>query len=539
MNLLNFKSYSFLLFLSASLLCYYAVPKRHQWKALMGANIAFYAASGPLNFIFILLTSVSTFLGAAFSDRLNVRAQQRKASGGFSKEELKEQKARDLGKKRAVLAAVIVVNFGTLFLLKYWNALAAFLGEKLAADLSFLHFGGNGGLLLPLGISFYTFQSFAYFMDVYNGKYRGEKSFPRYFLFVSFFPQLIMGPINRYDKLGSQLKEEHAFDFENMKKGALLILFGAMKKYCIADLLSGRISAVLDHSYTNLPGALIGGAIVMFSIYQYADFSGGIDMVLGFARLFGIRMQPNFRQPYFAASLADFWRRWHISLGLWMKDYVFYPLVFTKRMQRLAKFCQNRMGKHFARTVPAGIANIAVFLIVGIWHGPELHFVLWGLFNGLVIALSDMMRPASDRLSAFFHTERAPRLFRIFQAARTFLVVNIGAYFDRIADVRLSFLYLKRTFLDFGPLSVLKSRSYLKSIFGSFRNVESELVLICTAGMIVFATSLLREKKDSIYPAIQSKNIAVRWAAYYVPMLLILLAQSYAPGTPLFMYAQY
>lgn len=535
--MLDFKSYTFIFFLLVSLLCYYKCPKKHQWKILLLANVVFYAFSGIFNFVFIFSSSAVTFFSANTVSKFQDELKQKKIE--LSKEDFKAEKEKTKIKKRIILALVLVFNVGILAYLKYWNAIINFFSVKFSVSLDFLHFSGHKTLLLPLGISFYTFQTISYFMDVYNSKYKSEKNFLKYFTFVSFFPQLVMGPINRFDKLGTQLKEEHDFDFENIKHGVLLILFGAMKKYCIADLIVNRISSVLDHPYTNLPGSLILIGVLGYSIYQYADFSGGIDMVLGIAELFGIKMQPNFRQPYFSTSLADFWRRWHISLGLWMRDYVFFPFALTKPMQRIGKWCGTHLGNHFARTVPAGIANIIVFLLVGIWHGPELHFVVWGLFNGLVIAFSDMLKPAFEKLSSILHINVKSKYFVAFQIVRTFIVVNIGAYFDRIYDVPKSFLYLKRTFTNFGSLSVFKSQSYLKEIFGSFRDVESQIVLVLAAGIIVFVTSVLKERNIDVYAVIQKKGIAVRWSAYYVPLILIILAMSFSPGNAVFMYAQY
>lgn len=536
----DFKSWTFIIFIIFSLLCYYLFPKKHQWKILLLANIVFYAFSGAVNFVFILFSSAVTFFGAEVVSKFQSELKDKKAQ--ISKEDFKIEKSRTKTKKRIVLWTVIVLNVGVLAYLKYWNAIVSFFSAKLSMPLDFLYFAGHKTLLLPLGISFYTFQTISYFMDVYKSKYEPEKNFLKYFLFVSFFPQLVMGPINRFDSLGLQLKEEHKFDVDNFKHGILLILFGAMKKYCIADMLVERVSSVLDHPYENLPGSLISLGILGYSIYQYADFSGGIDMVLGIAELFGVKMQQNFRQPYFSTSLADFWRRWHISLGLWMKDYVFFPFALTKPMQNLGKkllACKTELSKHLSRTIPAGLANIVVFLLVGIWHGPEMHYVLWGLFNGLVIAASDLLKPLYDKLGNLLHVNVKSGAFHIFQIVRTFFVMNIGAYFDRIYDVKKSFLYLKRTFFDFGSLSVFKSESYLKSVFGSFRDVESQIVLIFAASVIVFVVSVLKERKIDVWAGIKKRNIALRWAAYYVPLLLVVLSMSFASGNTVFMYAQY
>lgn len=534
--MLNFFSYTFVFFLLTTLICYYLVPKKFQWICVLIANIVFYACTGAVNFIFILLSSLVTFGGARIVDTFSDSLKSKKTV--LPKEDYKIEKEKNKAKKRWILFFVLLINVGVLAYLKYWNVIIISLSKTWNCNLDFLFFSGHKTLLLPLGISFYTFQTIAYFMDIYNCKDESEKNFFRYFLFVSFFPQLIMGPINRYNKLGKELKEVHNFKFENVKQGVILILYGAMKKYCIADMLFNRIASVLDHNYTTIPGSLILISILMYSVYQYADFSGGIDMVLGFAKLFDLNMQPNFRQPYFATSLGDFWRRWHISLGLWMKDYIFYPCALTKTMQNLGKWCGNHWGKHFSRVIPAGIANILVFLIVGIWHGPEMHFVIWGLYNGLIIAFSDLFKPAFEKLSELLHINTKSTGFHLFRIIRTFAIVNIGWYFDRIVDVPKSFLYLKRTFFNFN-LNILGNRAYLKDIFGSSRDTESQFTLIFICCIIVFIISVLKERGHDVYANIQKKNIAIRWGTYYVLLILVILSTSFAPGNPVFMYAQY
>ena len=358
-------------------------------------------------------------------------------------------------------------------------------------------------------------------------------------MFISFFPQLILGPINRYGIQGIQLKSEHNFDFENIKHGVMLILYGALKKYVVANLLVTRVSAVLDGSFESLPGCVILFGILMYAIYQYADFCGGIDMFLGVAELFGIKMQPNFKQPYFSTSIANFWQRWHISLGQWMRDYVFYPFALTKFMQNISKWCNKKLGKHFAKSIPACMANILVFVLVGIWHGPELHFFVWGLYNGLLIAFSDLLKPVFKKVNELLHINEKAKWFHVFRIVRTFILVNIGWYFDRIVDVKQSFVYLKDTFCNFGNPMILTSQKYLKDILGSIKNFQSHIILIALGTFIIFIVSLLKENKVDVYAAIQKKNIVIRWGVYYVLMILVILSFTFSSGDAGFMYAQY
>lgn len=213
---------------------------------------------------------------------------------------------------------------------------------------------------MPLGISFYTFQAVGYLIDCYRGRHPAEKNFARFLLFISFFPQLVQGPINRYGELEPQFMARHTWDWERTKRALFLFAFGAMKKYAISNLTSPTIAAILDvEDASSLTGAMALLAILLYSLQQYADFSGGIDMVLGVAQLYDIQMMPNFRQPYFSTSLGDFWRRWHISLGAWMRDYLFYPFALTKPMQRFGKWATKHGGKHFGRVLPAGCGEPA------------------------------------------------------------------------------------------------------------------------------------------------------------------------------------
>lgn len=503
-----------------SLSAYYICPKKYQWICLLISNIVFYLFTGIGAFFFILASSLITFYSAKNVAFLNKSLKEKKSI--LVKEDFKIEKQRTQTKKRIILTLMLILNVGILLYLKYFRILRHY-----------------KTLLIPLGISYYTLQTIAYFMDVYNQKYEEEKNFFRYFLFISFFPQLLMGPINRYNLLGAQMKKEHTFNFEDIKHGVMLILYGALKKYLIADMLVGKISDIFDTEIYNLPGAVIIFGILMYSAYQYADFSGGTHMVLGFAKLFGLEMQPNFKQPYFSTSIANFWQRWHISLGSWMRDYIFYPLALTKFMQKISNWCLNHLGKHFAKSISACISNIVVFVLVGVWHGPEMHFLLWGLYNGLIIALSDLFSPVFLKMNEILHINAKSKGMYVFRIIRTFIIVNIGWYFDRIEDVKKSFICLKNTFCNFGNLSEIMSRSYLNQIFGHITDFESQIILVFIGCLITFIISVLQERKIDVYKAIQNRNIVIRWACYYIPLILIILSFSFSAGDAGFMYAQY
>ncbi|MCR4851286.1 MAG: MBOAT family protein [Lachnospiraceae bacterium] len=477
---MDFLSLAFVLFVGIALILYYVLPGRYQRLILLLSNLVFYLICGKWNLIFIVLTSATVWFGAFILDRISDRYKEARKAPELSKEDKKKIKNRYQNYKRLVLWTVLLFNFGILAYMKYLRVLAGF----------------KGGLLLPLGISFYTFMATGYLIDIYGNKYASERNFFRFLLFISFFPQLVQGPINRYDQMAPQFNEVHKIDADRMKRGVLLILYGLMKKYAIANMLSGSIESVLGGQINTMPGSLIVFAILMYSAEQYADFSGGIDIVMGVALLFDIRMMPNFRQPYFSTSLGDFWRRWHISLGAWMRDYVFYPFALLKPIQNFGKWCTSKFNKHLGRVLPAGIANILVFFLVGLWHGAAAHYIWWGLYNGFVIAISDILEPFFKGLSKKMHLTEDSNGMRIFRIIRTFIIVNIGWYFDRIDDLGRCLSCLGRSVTAFGPSMFVPSFKLvlLNSNEGSPIYAAGGMCLAFLGCVIVFIVSFLKEK---------------------------------------------
>lgn len=260
-------------------------------------------------------------------------------------------------------------------------------------------------------------------------------------------------------------------------------------------------------------------------------------MVLGIAQLFGIKMSENFRQPYFATSLSDFWRRWHISLGTWMRDYVFYPFAVTKPMQNLGKFAAKYGGKHLGRTIPACLANILVFFLVGLWHGAQLHYILWGLYNGIIIALSDLLDPIFNKIIGN-KINKENKIYYLIQIVMTFIIVNIGWYFDRIekySDILLCFksTIFKFSLSDFSNFFyiILKSKNLL---IGKIAFIASLVAII-----FVFISSVYKENGKELYFIIKNQNIVIRWSIYIIIVFLILFSFTQNTINGGFIYANF
>lgn len=312
------------------------------------------------------------------------------------------------------MIAILLLNFGILAVLKYYNFFAESM-ETLFASVGLTVSLGHIGLLLPLGISFYTFQSMGYVLDVYREKVPAERNVGKLALFVSFFPQIIQGPIGVYDQLAHQLYDEHKYNFDNIRFGAQLILWGFFKKLVIADRAVGMIHTVAG-AYTDYAGtyvaagrARVRAAALCRLLRRHRHLARrGADVRHHHGR--------NFRRPYFSRTLTEYWHRWHISLGDWLRNYLFYPLSISKAFLNWGRHARQHLGSHIGKVLPTAVASLITFLIIGIWHGASWKYVAFGFWNGMVILVSTLLQPVSDKVVAALHIEakkqRGIRCFR-------------------------------------------------------------------------------------------------------------------------------
>ena len=529
-------SLQFVLFFAA-VYCAYSLAGRfapeHQWKVLLVANVAFYVLADSVPMLaFIVIVGLTTWFAARTMGRMSEEAKQaRKATR--DRKERKAIKERTTKKKRVVLLVALAIVLGILGYHKYWNVILYNFGLQPSTS--------SLGILLPLGISFYTFQSIMYVIDVYNDKYAPEQSPVRYLTFVSYFPQMVQGPINRFNELAPQLFASRRANLTSFRRGLWLTWYGVFKKMVIANVLVGNIGAIFGDVTTGIPGSAAVLGIITYSLQEYADFSGGIDIMRGVSEMLGIEMSLNFRQPYFSTSLSDFWRRWHMSLGVFMKDYLFYPLALTKPMQDFGKWGQKKLGRHLGRTLPACAANIVVFLVVGFWHGAEWHFLIWGLLNGLVIAFSDLLAPVFDRMRGALHIDAEALPYRIFCMIRTFALVCLIRYFDVMANPVDSFICLKNTFFNFMPMPYKDGLAML-GVNGVELYGLSRLALLGCA--LVFVVSVLKERGVDVRELLISqqgfKGLVLRTGIICFMAALVLAAFPYSLTTDAtFAYANF
>lgn len=517
-----FTSYEFIGFIIVLFFLYYIVPKKCQWPLLLLASYIFYFLAGPTYLIYIFITTVTTYLLSRLIEQ-NLQKQKsyiREHKAELNREEKKAYKEDCQKVRRRWLVCCLLINLGILAVLKYSNFFIANLNGILDAagqerQLSFVT------LALPLGISFYTFQAMSYLIDVYRGTVAAEKNFFRFALFVSFFPLLIQGPISRYSDMAKTLYEEHAFCPGTVSYGLQRMLWGYFKKMVIADRVLAGVSCIIGDPGT-YNGAYAFAGMLFYTLELYADFTGGIDITIGIAQTMGISVQENFVRPYFSTSLKEYWRRWHISMCSWFRDYVFYPLSASKSMQKFSKFIRANLGERAGKRLPVYVSSFAVWFATGIWHGASWNFIVWGLLNFAVLMISEELEPLYKKFHERFAFSNG-KLYGVFQILRTFLLVCILNLFDCYTSVRT-------TFQMFG--SMLTADNWHVLWDGSLMEIgltASDYVILVLGVLLLLAVSLL-QCSGSVRDKIAAKPYPLQFIVWFALFLLILLLGTYGIG---------
>ena len=526
---MSFTTVAFFVFLLAGIVVYYVLPKNVQWIWLLILSYIYYFTFSIKASLFMVFATVTIYFGGIWLQNIQNTGDRylKDNKETLSREDKKAYKESLRRKKRWVLFLILLLDFGMLAVVKYSN----FAIENINSVLGLIGKEPIGllGMGLPLGISFFTFQSVSYAIDVYQGKYECEKNIFKMGLFVSFFPQLLQGPIGRYDRLGKQLYSGHSFNLKNVEYGLQRIGWGLFKKVVIADRAAVLVLNVFNN-YEAYSGFHYIMAVLMYSVDLYMDFSGGIDIVIGAAQMFGITMDENFRQPYFSKSIGEFWRRWHITLGTWMKDYIFYPMSLSKKMNKFGKWGKKHFGNTFGRTLPICFANIVIFFIVGIWHGAAWKYIAYGLYNGFIIAISNLLEPVYKKLLSKFHINATSRGWTLWQIIRTFILVNISWYFDNAATLTDAFRLMGNTFkhASFSMDAVVK-------MFGS----QLDLIILLAGCLVWLIISILKEKGIVIREALDRKPLIIRWAVYIALVMSVAMLGYISNTSGGFMYAQF
>lgn len=500
---MSITSLTFLLFVFALLLVYYLIPRKLQWCVLLLANAVFYAFAGWKAALFVLFTATSIYFAARGMDRVltKQKAQLAAQKDSLTREEKKAIKRRNQKRRKRMMLAALLANIGILCVTKYTHFALAQVNALLSA------FGAAEvpdelNLIVPLGISFYTFQSVGYLLDVYWEKIEAERHYLKFLLFVSFFPQMTQGPISSYEQLSGELFAAHSFSYKNYSYGMQRMLWGFAKKLLVADVLSVYVTEVFANyeQYSGLT-ALLGA--FFYAIQIYADFSGYMDIMCGLCEALGIRLRENFDRPYFSKSIAEYWRRWHISLGDWFKNYVYYPIGMSDWSRSLAKKTKQRFGAHIGNTLPATIALVLVWTATGLWHGASWGYLVWGLLNGVFIILSLWMEPVYAKWKARLKIHDQSRAFRCFQILRTFVLVTFIKVLPEVGSLRRGLGLWKHIFTAF------RLPTGIQDVLPPVR-AGMLWLLIATAGTLLMLTVSILQGKYRVRDLLARLPIAVR-----------------------------
>ena len=421
----------------------------------------------------------------------------------------KEEKACKISKK-SVLGLTIFANIGLLVFVKFYGYSVSVFEKIFKVDVESI------SVIVPLGIAFYTLQAISYCVDVYKGKYAAEKNLAKYTLYMSYFPIIMQGPISRYDQLSTTLFEGHRFSFDRMKSGLSLAMWGFFKKMVIADRAAILVNQVFGN-YAEYKGFEIIVAVFWYTIQLYADFSGCVDISRGVSEIFGVELMNNFQHPYFATSIKDFWRRWHISLSSWFRDYIYIPLG------------GNRKGK-----VRRYINLLTVFFVSGLWHGVGINYIVWGFLHGGYQVAGELTQGFRSRLYAKIGLREDHALVKLWKQLCTFCLVAYAWLFFRASGTIASIRMTISAVTTFNPEIFWNGR-----LFELGLDKKDWLVLLL-ACLVLLVVSWIQEK-DSVRRVIEGQKIWIRWTIYIVAIFVILILGIYGPGFDAnqFLYMQF
>ena len=522
-------SFAFLAFLFVILVLYYICPVKGRWLVLLAASLYFYIICGAVYFIpFIAGTSFIVWICSVRIGMLYEKSKEMSSIQGLDKKQKKAIKARYQRRASLWLFLAIFLCIGYLCVVKFAKYVAAYLNagagvEKFSA----------AWVIVPLGISYYTFSTVGYILDVYWRRYEYEKNYVRFFLYAIYFPHIMQGPISRYSLLGQELKKEVRFDFQQIVFGAELMLYGFFKKMVIADRLNLFLRTIYDGNMDH-PGSLFLLAMICDSFMIYMDFSGYTDIVRGASQMFGIELEQNFNHPFFSKTVSEFWRRWHMTLGGWFRDYVYYPITIAGWMKGLNKFNKKYMPQRITRFVTIVIPVMVTWICTGLWHGTGETYLAWGIYYGVLITLSTAFAPELEILKKFLGINDQAGSWKWFQTIRTFLIFTGGRVLTSPGSLENTKLLFRQIATDFQPWIFFDQSLYTYGL------TASHWLVIIFSLLLVWRISLMQEQ-GSVRELLAKQNIVFRWAVIYLAIFSILIFGIYGPGfnASSFVYMQF
>lgn len=523
---MSYISLAFAAFVLCLLVVYAVMPNKFKWCVLLIFSLIFYASSGLDKLVFVVGTSIVVYISSRKIEHTWVEYDNLCAVTNLSSQDKKQLKKKYASKCKRLLLMALFLSVGILcwckFSLKVVDVYNNVTGSNFAIK-----------IIIPLGVSYYTFSSAGYLVDIYWRTIKAEKSFPRILLCMVYFPHVVQGPIPRYEKILPQLDTLSFPSYDRFCMGLQLSLWGLIKKMVIADRMGLFVSGVFGNANKS-GGAVFTIALIFAAFQMYADFSGCMDIITGISEIIGIKLDKNFDHPFLAQSIGEFWRRWHITLFNWLKDYIYMPLLTSSVMGKVRKVLKNKCNAKTIRSIMSIIPTACVFIIIGIWHDVGLPYIFQGLYWTVLFVLSSFLEDRIARMSKCLHINTESVEFHCFQSIRTFILVALSFLAYTLKNVGDIVLVLKRMVTDIRPWVFWDGSLY------NYGLDQANFTLAVLSIAFLVATDILQSKCE-IRQHIAKCNIALRWIIYLAGVFTVLIFGIYGPGynAASFIYEQF
>lgn len=514
--MISYASFAFfILYFGITYILYTFFPPKAKWCVLLFGSYAFYFVSSRGHVIPLIVSTVIVWAAGLLLQKLEDTFREKKK--GIPRDERKQLKKKYTAYKGCVLTAGIVLSVGILLVCKYTNFFIGTFNSVFSTAFEKVH------IVQPLGISFYTLQAVSYLADIYRGKYEARKNILRVSLYLSFMLTIVEGPVARYDDLGMQLENCKSFDSHSFETGAQRIIWGLFKKIVVADRAAEFVNAVFGNSekYT---GIAVVAAILFYTLQLYFEFSGIMDVVCGFGNMMGLSLPENFERPFFSKSINEFWQRWHITLGAFLRDYIFYSISFSKPFMNGAKAARKKFNPYYANLIPTSVALFFVWFTNGFWHGSGWKYIVYGLYYYFLMMAASFMEPLFAKLCEKLKIDRKSKGYGIFQMLRTFVIVNFGMLIFRADSLRQARAMFVSIFAN-PNLAIL-----IPGHKGHFGLDLFDYAIIVLGAAAVFAVGLITEKGTDIGKRITKLPFYARFIGYLAAVTAIVVLGAYGEG---------
>ena len=528
-----FTSIRFIIFIAVLFCVYHVMPRKAKWTVLLIASIVFVYLSDDSKWIFLTamtFTSVTAWGATLLMDSIagKTDAYIKANKDTLEKPQKKAIKEKAKSRKKIIMLICLLLNLGMLAYTKYTDFVIDNINAVMKAQVI-----RPSELIVPMGISFYTFRTVSYVIDVYRGTVKAERNPLKVMLFVMFFPQLVQGPISRWGKLTPTLFAGDKVSGRAFGSGFIRILWGFFKKVVVADrLVKAVITIVTDTS--KYDGIFVLAALLFYAFELYCDFTGGIDITIGIGECLGIKIEENFDLPFFSKNIKEYWNRWHMTMGQWFTDYIFYPLSVSPKMLDLSKWSRNKFGNAIGKRISVYIACFLVWLATGVWHGAAWNFIVWGLLNFVVIMVSQELEPLYARFHGRFGLKKY-KWYGIFEIIRTFFLMSMIRMLDVYKNVPRTFRMLGSIFTHFR----------IKRLFdGSFIDLGlsvREYILVAVCLIVIFLVSLYKAVTHKDIREKLTGNIVLGCAVCVILIIVTVIFGAYGHGfdSKQFIYNQF